>query len=154
MLSLTKKTDYALIALGHLAERSGGTLSAREIALAYQMPSALVMNILKSLHHAGLVSSTRGLKGGYRLAADLAQTSLYDLIKAVEGPVRLAECITIQDDCHEEGCCKISRGCPIRAPIRALHGKLIQFLKDVKLADIVVPGRRIDVPVELVGLGA
>ena len=65
MLSLTKKTDYALIALAYLAERPDRTVSAREIAGGFQMPVALVMNILKTLHHAKWLASTRGAKGGY-----------------------------------------------------------------------------------------
>lgn len=154
MLSLTKKTDYALIAIGYLAERPTQTVSAREIAEAFHMPAALVMNILKTLHHGQLLSSTRGTKGGYRLTADLGNVSMHDLIEILEGPVRLAECVIMENE--EENCgrglCKINKECPIQAPIKALHGRLVGFLKEVRLADILANGSapRQDVPVEVV----
>lgn len=166
MLSLTKKTDYALIALGYLAERRDKTVSAREIAQAYAMPSALVMNILKTLHHATLISSTRGTKGGYRLVADLDKVSLYDLIETLEGPVRLAECVLLEGvHCEaqeriqqgtppDDASCKIRQSCPIQTPIRTLHARLVKFLRDVKLADILSnsDGKHAELPGELVGL--
>src|SRR5690348_9902825 len=83
MFSFSRKADYALIALGHLAGRDGQTVSAREIAETYVLPQALIMKILKALHHAGIVSSLRGVNGGYRLALDLHQVSLYQLIDIV-----------------------------------------------------------------------
>jgi len=139
MLALTKKTDYALIALMYLAEHRDGLASAREIAEAFSLPTALMMNILKTLHHAGLLISTRGTKGGYRLTADLSQVSMLDLIQALEGPVRLADCVIVANEAH--GCgrdvCKVATGCPVQGPIRSLHEKIVGFLKEVPLASIV-----------------
>lgn len=156
MLSLTKKTEYALIAMRYLAERATQTVSAREIAETFGMPGALIMNILKTLHHAELLSSTRGTKGGYRLTADLAKISVYDLIAVLEGPVKLVECSMTdgQQTPAEERSCKIGLGCPIQAPIQALHSRMVGFLREVKLSDVLANGHHIDVPAELVGAGA
>jgi Rrf2 family protein len=149
MLSLTKKTDYALIALGFLAERNGQVVSAKQIADTFNLPTALVMNILKTLHHAGWLSSTRGTKGGYRLATDLQGVSVYDLVAILEGPVRLAECILQQSHAHTDHC-KISGACPIQTPIKTLHDRLEGFLKDVKLSDIIrIPSERTHIPLDL-----
>lgn len=137
MLSLTKKTDYALIALAYLAERPDRTVSAREIAGGFQMPVALVMNILKTLHHAKWLASTRGAKGGYRLAADLTKVSMHDLIVILEGPVRLAECVLLEGECLGPECCKVGKGCPIQGPVTSLHHRMVGFLKDVKIVDVV-----------------
>ncbi|MGA2497104.1 MAG: Rrf2 family transcriptional regulator [Tepidisphaeraceae bacterium] len=137
MFSLTKKTDYALIALCYLAERPHVVVSAREIAERFGMPPALVMNVMKSMHHGKLLVSTRGTKGGYRLIADLGKVSVHDLILVLEGPIRLAECIILDGECKGKASCKISRGCPIQAPIRTLHGRLVSFLRDVRLSEIV-----------------
>lgn len=69
MLALTKKTGYGLIAMAHLAELPEGRVcSAREIAALYEIPAALLMNVLKALSSAGYVESFRGARGGYRLA--------------------------------------------------------------------------------------
>ena len=154
MLGLSKRTEYALIALAYLVERPDNCCPAREIAAAYNLPQALLMNLLKEMHGAGLLRSTRGTKGGYRIAVNLDETSLYDLIQVIDGPVELVECVNEKTCCNSLEHCRISTMCPIQQPLRALHEKLIRFLKDVKISDLVVPGRRIDVPVELVGVGA
>lgn len=150
MLSLTKKTDYALIAMSYLIERSDRTVSAREIAAAFEMPAALVMNILKTLHHSGVLSSTRGTKGGYRLTTDLGKISIYDLIQMLEGPVKLTECSPTDQPSNEPRSCKV-RGCPISRPIQTLHAKLTCYLKEVKLSDILGNGNghATETPVEL-----
>lgn len=148
MLCLSRKTDYALIALGHLAERQERIVSAREVAKAYGLPEALLMNILKRLQQHRLVVSTRGMKGGYRIGTDLDAVSLHELIRILEGKV--------EPGCDHEhdpdGPIAVRRG-SAQAPIQALHYKLMQFLHDVSLADLVMPGRRIDVPAEALRRG-
>ena len=150
MLSLTKKTEYALIALGYLSEHPGKTVAAREVAEAHGMPGPLLMNILKTLHHAGLIASTRGTKGGYRLTADLAAVSLHRLIEVIEGPVYLAECAAPQpaecapgpDGVCQRPRCRVRGSCPIAGPVLALHHRFVGLLDDVKLADLLVGGGR------------
>ncbi len=145
MISLTKKTDYALIALAYLAERPGRIASAREIAEARNLPAALLMNILKDLQHHGMLRSTRGVKGGYEIASDLAAVSLHDLIVALEGPVKLVECAGESGVCDhatgaESEACRVSGHCAVQAPLQALHHRLVRFLEDVRVADVVRPG--------------
>lgn len=152
MLTLSKKTDYALIALADLAANPRQVASARHIAERYGLPSAMLMNLLKSLHQAGLVRSTRGPKGGYQLAMDPHQVSLYELVQVVDGQVQLTDCAEQTDQCARPGC-RIRDACPVQAPLHALHHKLVQFLKDVKLSDLILPGHRIDVPLERVASG-
>jgi Rrf2 family protein len=136
MLCLSRKTEYALLALGYLAERPGRVVAARDLAGDYGLPTAMLMNILKTLQQHRLLTSRRGMHGGYVLGADLERVSLYDLIRMIEGKVE-AGCD------HQRG-----RG-SAEAPVAALHFKLMRFLHDVALADLVLPGRRIDVPVEV-----
>jgi Rrf2 family protein len=140
MLCLTRKTDYSLIALGYLAERQNRVVSAREISRAFDLPEALLMNILKKLQGKKILSSTRGKHGGYRIAADLDQISLYELIRVLEGKVEAG--------CDHDELPTSSRHGWKPAPIRAIHSKLMRFLHEVTLSDLVLPGRRIDVPLE------
>ena len=72
MLTLNRKSDYALISLSHLGRCRGTITSAREIADTYQIPLPLLMNILKQLTREGIIASARGAKGGYRLAVEPA----------------------------------------------------------------------------------
>lgn len=154
MLSLTRKTDYALIALTRLASEAlgaepggpGQPVSAREIAAQFDLPLPLTMNVLKRLHRAGLIESTRGVRGGYGLARDPRQVKLTEVIEAIEGPVRVAVC------CHDGGSeaaerdgdctCAITATCPITHAVRQLNDELYQFIGGYTLADLVRMGLR------------
>ena len=70
MLKLTKKADYGLIALKHLAVNSPGSASAKEIADTYGVPLPLLSKILQKLAKAGFLRSEHGTNGGYKLARD------------------------------------------------------------------------------------
>jgi Rrf2 family protein len=140
MLALTKKTDYALIALGYLKEHPAEVVSSREISEHYGMPGYLMMNIMKSLHHADFITSVRGTKGGYKLAAELSKMSLLDLVTALDGPVEMAECVCVKE--KEEGeDCKIGK-CPIREAMLRLHEKFLDFLRGISLSQLLAPGSR------------
>jgi Rrf2 family protein len=142
MLSFNRNTDYALIALAHLAGRGEQVASAREVAETYGLSISLVMKILKALHHKRVVTSVRGVKGGYQLAADLHSISLYDLIELLKG-------MEMSDDNGRLFRESTATPLPTEPPLLAVHSKLMRFLKDVKLSDLVLPGRRIDVPIEM-----
>jgi len=135
MLALGKKIDYALISLACLAEREGRFVSAREIAEANDLPLPALMQILKTLHHHGVLLSTRGVKGGYQLGVDLDSISLHSLsemLHAADGNDAVpGEAVDVQ----------------VRhLPVEKVREKLSQFLRDVRVSEVVSPARRIDVP--------
>lgn len=147
MLSLNRKTDYALVALADMADRPEQWASARELAGRCDVPPAVLMNVLKTLNGAGILQSTRGMRGGYRIGADLEGLSLFDLVRILEKTEPLPK-----GTGGEPACCgryKISSS-GLHGPVHAFHHKLRQFLRSVMVSDLVLPGRRIDVPVELV----
>lgn len=134
MLSLSKKVDYALLSLAYLVEHKGRISSARAIAEAHRLPLPLLMNLLKTLHARGILCSERGSKGGYQICRDLDQISLYELIDAVNE--------------SDDGDSAVARRLSDQPPLRALQYKLMHFLRQIRVSDLVVPGRRIDVPAE------
>lgn len=143
MLNLTRKADYALVALAYLSQRredAGGPVSAREIASRFTLPLPFLMNLLKRLVQGGLVTSTRGSSGGYELAMDPGEITLMRVLNEVEGPVRFARCAdtlpVLRNDCEEGQGCPIAEHCPIRGPIRRLHERICGFLEGVTLADL------------------
>lgn len=138
MLTLTRKTDYALIALTHLAQAKDQCLSAREIANRYSLPLPLLMNLLKHLAQRGLTKSVRGPRGGYALGLPPGEITLHDVITAVEGPLQLVQCVDRHELTTDEdtGCCELVECCPVRSPIHRIHDRLEQFLRSVTLADI------------------
>jgi Rrf2 family protein len=137
MLRLSKKADYALISLGYLAEHADHVVCAREIAERCHLPLPLLMNILKVLHQRGILRSVRGASGGYQIAMDLSGLSLLDLSDILERAEPDQEPAT--------------RRLALHGAAQALQYRLVRFMKDVTVADLVLPGRRIDVPLERVG---
>jgi len=147
MLSLTKKADYGLVALAFLGKRrraGDGPVSARVIAETFQLPTALLMNIMKELQHAQLVDSVRGKNGGYELALDPERVSLAEVFTALDGPLRFAACaqelpiIDATPQKPDTPCgCPIEGECLIREPILALHHKLQAFFDGTTLADLL-----------------
>ena len=136
MLALTKKTDYALIALTHLARRATGVVSARAIAQARGVPLPILTNILKGLAQADVVHSERGASGGYTLARPPETITLYDLICATEGPFQLVQCIHAEDHSPKEPC-DLEQDCPIRPSAYRIHRYFKEFLEGVTLAELV-----------------
>jgi len=139
MLSLTRKTEYALIAMSHLASKPERLASAREIADLYRIPLPVLTNILKTLNRSGLVESERGVRGGYRLAQDPQEISLATLIGAIEGPVRLVKCSSDRKS-KSHGDCGLMAWCPVRSPALRIHDRLHRFLEEVSLDEIVAQG--------------
>ena len=88
MLKLTKKADYALMAMKHLAEHSTeGSRSAKDVADAYGIPPEALAKILQRLAKAGLLQSQHGTNGGYTLARAAHTISAFEVIQAIDGPV-------------------------------------------------------------------
>ena len=143
MLGLTRKTDYALVALSYLARgwhAGDGARSAREIAERFNLPLPLLMNILKVLSAAGILRSRRGASGGYELAKAPDQTTVLEVVAAMEGPVRFAACCSQCADLaapESADDCPIEIRCPIREPIRRLHHRITRFLHAVTLVDLL-----------------
>lgn len=131
MLKLTKKADYGLIALKHLAVNSrNGTASAKEIADTYGMPLPLLAKILQKLTKTGLLQSLAGSSGGYRLARHPGTISALEVIHAIDGPIILTSCFTAHGHCDQ------STRCTVREPLRKVHEAIIQLLGRITISDL------------------
>jgi len=135
MLHLTKRVDYALIALTHLALHRDERISARELAAAYHLSRPLLANVLKELARAELVSSVRGTKGGYALAVAPAALTIGRVAERLEGPLRLAECIG--QDPKDDLNCTLSKVCPVKQNVFKIHLKIRDVLYGMTIADLV-----------------
>ncbi len=135
VLAVTRKTDYGLIMLVHLAGQDGALCSAREIADRYHLPLAMVTNILKALSHGGFVVSERGSRGGYRLALPAEDMSLLAVMETLEGPLKLVQCVLAPHE-SPNGACSLEAHCPIRSPLQRLHEGLRGYLEKISIADI------------------
>jgi Rrf2 family protein len=88
-MKMTRASSYALHAIVHIAANKPGTpLASHEIAQAHGIPERFLLKVLKPLVSAGLLSSVKGPRGGYRMAKTPGQITLLEVVEAVDGPIR------------------------------------------------------------------
>ena len=109
MLRISRLTDYATVLLAALASEPQRVQTAASLAEQTRIAAPTVSKLLKQLQRAGLVSSTRGLHGGYQLARPAAQISAAAILDALEGPVALTDCSVGQGQCEIEESCRVGR---------------------------------------------
>ena len=130
MLKLSKQTDYAVVVLVRLSGAAGNQVQTSPgIAQATGVPEPTVAKVLKALAGAGLVSSQRGARGGYRLARRLAEIPVADVIAAIDGPIALTACVEGGSCEAEHFCAMVGRWDPVNAAIR-------EALTGISLADM------------------
>jgi len=132
LLSLTRKTDYALQALTELACRAPTTVSARDIANQFGLSLPVLTNVLNMLGRAGLVVASRGVKGGYTLNKEPCRISVADVIGAIEGTFRLTRCCGGSSHVPSSPCDIMDR-CQISDPIQRVHEVISEVLSWVTL---------------------
>jgi len=131
MLKLTKKADYGLMAMKHLAEHAHqGACSAKDVAESYGIPPEALAKILQRLARAGLLHSQAGMNGGYKLARDAREISAYEVIRAIDGPLFITACITVRGECDQ------TERCTIREPLRKVNESIEEVLKRIKIAEM------------------
>ena len=109
LMKLSKLTDYAVVLLSFLSQEGRGAQSAKALAQDTGIPAPTVAKLMKQLAKAELVSSTRGISGGYVLIGSAQTISVADIIAAVEGPIALTACVEESgDDCAVESTCGVA----------------------------------------------
>jgi Rrf2 family protein len=131
MLRLSKKVDYGLMALMHLARNADrSSWNAREIAENYNIPLELMAKILQKLVRQGLLVSHHGTNGGYKLARPADRITTAEVIEAIEGPLHLTSCVS------DDGLCLQFDKCNVKSPIQRLNDSVIQMLSQITIAQM------------------
>ena len=126
MLKLTKKTDYALIAINFMAHQENDFLAnTRMISELYNVPLELLAKILQRLVKNGIIISHNGPKGGYTLAKGPGLITIGDVIRAIEGPIQMVRCHDGENKCSQ------ADRCTVRGPLRKIEGKIVEFLDKI-----------------------
>ena len=132
MLRLSKRTDYALIAMRHLALHADrGWASAREIAEAYDVPVELLAKVLQRLVRQGLLASHQGINGGYELARPARQISVAQVIEAIDGPLTMTAC----SEGDDQSCDQFAR-CNIRDPLWRIKDRIVAALATCSIQEM------------------
>jgi len=130
MLRLSKLTDYAVVVLIRLSHDETVQTSPG-IAAVIGVPEPTVAKVLKALAYAGLVSSQRGARGGYRLVRPLSGIPVAEVVAAIDGPITLTACV--------EGSgtgCEAEHLCPVRGRWDLVNDAVLQALGQITLADM------------------
>ena len=130
MLKLTRKTEYALIALRHLRLVDlDEVVSAKDIAARYNIPQSLLAKVLQELSRQDFIEPIQGPKGGYKLKAKLDMITMTQFFEMMEGPLGLM-------DCYFDSNCELIDSCNIRAPINQLNESMRTMFDNMTLNDV------------------
>jgi FeS assembly SUF system regulator len=132
MLRISKIVDYGILVLTHMATQSTQVCSAADLAASLGLGQPVVSKVLKLLAQRGLVASTRGAHGGYRLGRGAAQISVAEIIDALEEqPFGLTECTALP------GVCSVEDACHIRPHWQRINRLVRHTLESVSVADMI-----------------
>ena len=133
MLRTSKLTDYGTVVMAHLARQALRVQRATEVAAELHLALPTVTKVLKTLTRDGLLVSTRGSQGGYRLSRAPEEISVAQIISAMEGPIALTECT------GTPGMCLVESRCSIRGHWQVINRAVLDALEEVSVADLVRP---------------
>ena len=139
MLRLNRITDYAIVLLAQMAREPGRLVTAPQLAHESAVPLPTVAKVLKELARENVLVSERGAHGGYRLARAPGAITVLEIIRALEGPVSLTDCVD-----GTEGNCDVESLCPMRGNWDRVNRAIRAALDGVSLADMAVPAARFD----------
>ncbi len=132
-MRISSRCEYGLRAMIYLARTvSADPVPLTEIARREDMPIAFLERILARLREGGLVASTRGASGGYRLSRSAGTISVADIVTAIEGPLSLVGCLPDEGGCARAGCCAS------QAVWRRLDDAISRALGDISLDELSV----------------
>ena len=129
MLKITKKVEYALIAVKHLQENKDKLVSVAEISFSYGIPREVLAKTLQQLASSNMIKSYKGSAGGYKASDKIEKTTLNDFFEILEGPTAIM-------DCYFESGCDHLGSCNIRTPINKINDSIRNLFDNLTLADI------------------
>ena len=132
-MKLSTRGKYGLYAMFYLATQAGNGPQPLKAIAETGVPEQYLEQLLGNLRRAGLVTTVRGVQGGYQLARDSDQISVGDIIDATEGPLHLSECLQDTESCQKSG------DCPARRVWSRLTSQINNLLQGITLKDMLTP---------------
>jgi FeS assembly SUF system regulator len=134
VLRLTNLADYSVVVMTAAARCIDGPMSAAVVASRTGIPAPTVAKVMGLLTRGGLLASSRGVAGGFRLARIASAISVADIIEAVEGPIALTNC-----QHGEVSACALEGSCAVRPHWRPINIAVRAAFAAVTLADLAGP---------------
>ena len=133
MLKLSKKVEYGLIAIRHIASMQNQISTVKEISEKYGIPNELLAKVMQKLTKGKVIVSHQGSLGGYSLARSAHNISIMDVISVIEGTQpSIAECFAT-----DEHGCSVFDSCTIKNPLGKIQFNLEQVFSSMKVSEIV-----------------
>ena len=129
MLKLTRKLEYALIALRHMQDKGDTFISAKEIAETYLIPKELLSKTLQQMARLNYIKAAQGPRGGYRIRKGLTEISMTQFMEDLEGPIGIVDC-NINSDCIQLD------NCNIRIPLKQINNNIRTIFNGIRVGDI------------------
>jgi len=136
-MRLTSFTDYGLRALIRLAGEPNRLFTTDELAQEFGISRNHLTKVIRNLARAGFVTTRRGAGGGFHLARPAESINVGEVARALEGHHPLVECFA-----PDGGRCTLTRGCRLKAPLRAATEAFFRELDKATLAACAHPPPR------------
>lgn len=132
MLRISKMADYAVVILAVMGRGDKGKMSSTSLSAQSGLPEPTVSKILKILTKADIVSSSRGVTGGYSLTKPASEISMRCIIAAIDGPVSITACVEGQSSD-----CSLAEVCNVHGRWNGVNAAISSALEQVSLADMI-----------------
>jgi Rrf2 family cysteine metabolism transcriptional repressor len=140
------RAEYGVRVMAYLADRDADApVPLAQVASAEGLPFAYLEHLVRRLRESALVTSTRGARGGYRLARPADTISMAEVVSALEGRIAPIECIAAGIGADGDPVCRrevaTDRACPTKSLWTRVQGAIVGTLEGVTLADLSGPAR-------------
>jgi Rrf2 family protein len=131
-MQITRQADYAVHAVLYLAQMKHGDRTATStVAKEQHIPPSFLAKIVSQLSIAGLLHTSRGVRGGVRLAREPQDITLLEVIEAIDGPIQLNECV------GSGGVCMFGDHCPIKSVWCQAQEELVARLRNTDFGQLL-----------------
>ncbi|GIL18190.1 MAG: hypothetical protein BroJett040_19410 [Oligoflexia bacterium] len=132
MNKMNRKLEYSLMALKHMSQKTPGELtSAKEVSESYHAPFDATARVMQMMAQKGLLRAEHGAFGGYQITKDLSKVTMHDLLNIIQGPTKIAKCMTKNEPCD------LQAQCNIISPLNNLNQKLNEFYKSLSVREVL-----------------
>lgn len=141
MIKIGKLTDYAIVTIAQMAKEGAETSACSASLLAERtgLAEPTVAKVLKLLAAGGLVASTRGASGGYRLLKPFHEISIAEVIEILDGPIAIVSCVE-----GAEAGCRITDKCGMNGKWNKTNRKLRAVLQETMVWELAMPEKQVE----------
>lgn len=134
MLKLSKKVEYAILAMQYMALKPDELYTAKQIAGENNLSYEFLAKALQILNRKGLINSVQGIRGGYNLAKNSELITIADVITALDQKAALVDC-TLEDHKNGDNCDRLEF-CTLKTPMMHIQHKINKILKETTIHEL------------------